>query len=71
MGKDLIYDPDFDLGGDDLEHDDIPEECFEEDPMEEFMCELEAFLDVEIDEDTAELIAKAVEFYFMTEEDDE
>lgn len=62
MGKDLICDPDFDMGEDDLE-DDL-------DPMEEFMCELELFLDIEIDEDTAELIEKAVEFYFMTEEDE-
>ncbi len=65
MGRDVIYDPEFDLNGDDLD-----DECFEDDPMEEFMCELEAFLDVEIDEDTAELIEKAVEFYFMTEEED-
>lgn len=58
MGKDLIFDPEFDLCGDDLDDDD---------PMEEFMCELEALLDVEIDEDTAKLVEEAVVFYFMVE----
>lgn len=56
MGNDIIFDPDFDLAGDDLEDDD---------PFEEFICELEAFLDVEIDEETADMIAKSIVFYFV------